>query len=89
MTVEVEPIDIQPVAQQLSARDRAILRAVVNGTAEFVWGAEPDLYIDGRFCCDQAAAHRLVKAGLIGPVVEVPITQRVPAQLTPAGVQAI
>jgi hypothetical protein len=45
-------------AVQLSGRDRAILRAVAAGNAELAWGAEPDLLLDGRFCCDQSAAHR-------------------------------
>lgn len=70
---------------QLTGRDRAILRAVARGRAELVWGAEPDLYLDGRFCCDQSAVHRLVRAGLIEPVVEGSVGQRLPAQVTTAG----
>ena len=49
----------------LSGRDRAILRAVAAGGAELVLGAEPDLFFDGRCCCDQTAAHHLVRAGFI------------------------
>jgi hypothetical protein len=45
--------------ETLTWRDRAILRAVAGGGAELVFGAEPDLIIDGRCCCDQSAAHRL------------------------------
>ena len=49
----------------LSGRDRAILRAVAAGGAELQLGTEPDLFFDGRSCCDQTAAHYLVHAGLI------------------------
>ncbi len=41
----------------LSGRDRAILRAVAAGGAQLRLGAEPDLFFDGRSCCDQSAAH--------------------------------
>ena len=70
---------------ELSGRDRAILRAVARGHAELVWGSEPDLYIDGRFCCDQSAAHRLVRVGLIAPAVEGAVGERLPAVVTTAG----
>jgi hypothetical protein len=70
---------------RLSGRDRAILRAVAAGTAELTWGAEPDLLLDGRFCCDQAAAHRLARAGLIAPAAGCVVGQRVAAVLTAAG----
>jgi hypothetical protein len=69
----------------LTARDRAILRAVANGNAELVWGSEPVLYIDGRFCCDQSAVHRLVGAGLIGADASAASGERLPAVLTTAG----
>jgi hypothetical protein len=73
------------VEVELSLRDRAILRAVARGPAELVWGSEPDLYIDGRFCCDQSAAHRLVRAGLIAPAAEGAVGERLPAVITTAG----
>ena len=69
----------------LSGRDRAILRAVAAGGAELQLGAEPDLFLDGRCCCDQMAAHRLAHAGLIAPLAIAPVGQRVPARLTAAG----
>jgi hypothetical protein len=69
----------------LTARDRAILRAIADGNAEFVWGSEPDLFIDGRFCCDQAAVHRLAKAGLIGPAGRAVVGKRIAAVITTAG----
>jgi hypothetical protein len=72
--------------EPLTRRDRAILRAVDVGHAELVFGSEPDLIIDGRCCCDQAAAHRLARAGLIAPLDTAAIVgERVPAGLTPAG----
>ena len=72
-------------APALTRRDRAILRAVADGRAELVHGAEPDLLLDGLCCCDQAAVHRLAHAGLIAPVGVADVGQRVPAHLTPAG----
>jgi hypothetical protein len=74
---------------RLSGRDRAILRAVETGSAELGWGAEPDLLLEGRYCCDQPAAHRLVRAGLIAPARVCAAGQRVPAVLTPAGLREL
>lgn len=70
---------------ELSVRDRAILRAVEQGRAELVWGSEPDLFLDGRYCCDQSAVHRLVRAGLIAPAQDAAVGERVPAVVTTAG----
>ena len=81
LTVEMLTTEV-PV---LTRRDRAILRAVADGRAELVYGAEPDLLLDGRCCCDQVAAHRLAHAGLIAPLVVADVGQRVPARLTQAG----
>jgi hypothetical protein len=69
----------------LSGRDRAILRAVDYGLAELVVGVNPDLYLDGRSCADQFAAHRLAGAGLIAPSSPAATGRRVPARLTAAG----
>ena len=69
----------------LTGRDRAILRAVAAGGAELLTGAEPDLLLDGRCCCDQVAAHRLAHRGLIAPTRTAGVGQRVPACLTLAG----
>ncbi|MCO1657174.1 hypothetical protein [Pseudonocardia humida] len=74
---------------RLSGRDRAILRAVAAGDAELSWGAEPDLLLGGRYCCDQPAAHRLARAGLIAPVRVCATGQRVPARVTPAGMREL
>ena len=73
----------------LSGRDRAILRAVAAGGAELALGVEPDLYLDGRCCCDQPAAHRLVRSGLIAAATLGLVGQRVAAALTAAGEQAL
>jgi hypothetical protein len=73
----------------LSGRDRAILRAVAAGGAELALGAEPDLFLDGRRCCDQSAAHHLVRAGLIAATTLALVGQRVAAALTAAGHQAL
>ena len=73
----------------LSGRDRAILRAVAAGEAQLQLGAEPDLFFDGRSCCDQTAAHYLVRASLITAATLGLVGQRVPAVLTPAGRDAL
>ena len=73
----------------LTGRDRAILRAVAAGTAELVCGSEPDLFLEGRCCCDQVAAHRLAHAGLIVAAVPARVGQRVAAVLTVAGRESI
>jgi hypothetical protein len=73
----------------LSGRDRAILRAVAAGRAELRLGTEPDLFLDGRSCCDQSAAHQLVRVGLISATAPELVGQRVTAALTPAGRQAL
>ncbi len=73
----------------LSGRDRAILRAVGAGGAEVALGTEPDLFLSGRCCADQSAAHHLVRAGLIAAATLGLVGQRVAAALTPAGQQAL
>jgi hypothetical protein len=75
--------------RSLSGRDRAILRAVGAGGAELVLGVEPDLFLDGRCCCDQSAVHRLVRSGLITAATLGLVGQRVVAVLTPAGTQVL
>jgi hypothetical protein len=73
----------------LSGRDRAILRAVAAGGAELQLGTEPDLFFDGRSCCDQSAVHQLVRAGLIAAATLGLVGQRVAATLTSAGREAL
>jgi hypothetical protein len=73
----------------LSCRDRAILRAVEKGGAELLAGAEPDLFLDGRCCADQTAAHRLAHAGLIATAGPSAPGSRATALLTAVGRSAL
>lgn len=68
-------------AMALSARDRAILAAVGAGRAEMSCGPVPELFIDGLHLCDQSAAHRLLRWGLISGTGHGR-SSRVPAELT-------
>jgi hypothetical protein len=80
-----EDTTMEDVTRQLSGRERAILRAVAAGSAELTGGREPDLLLDGRYCCDQGAVHRLVRAGLIAPARVCAVGDRAPARVTTAG----
>ncbi|PXY27003.1 hypothetical protein [Prauserella muralis] len=73
----------------LNHRERATLQAVAAGGAEITASCEPDLFLDGLACCDQATAHRLARRGLIAPAFEGKPGQRVPAVLTEAGRAAL
>jgi hypothetical protein len=73
----------------LTYRDRAILRAVAGGTAELLGGSQPDLLVGGLCCCDQMAARRLTRAGLITGARPTAVGQRVPATLTAAGLHEL
>jgi hypothetical protein len=73
------------VSTDFTHRHLALLRAVDAGRCELTCSCEPDLFIDGRTCCDQTAAHLLAREGLIRHATQGPIGQRVPAQLTDAG----
>jgi hypothetical protein len=53
------------VAVRVEGRDAALLRAVADGRCELEPGSWPVLYVDGRACCDAAAGHRLIEAGLL------------------------
>lgn len=70
---------------ELTHRHLAMLRAVGAGRCELSHSCEPDLFIDGRSCCDQLAARVLAKLGLVAPAAPGSVGQRVPAQLTQAG----
>ena len=70
----------------MTARDRAILRAVQVGRAELVCGCEPHLLIDRLHVCDQDT-HPL--AGLIAPAIPGRAGMRVLAVLTDAGQRAL
>lgn len=73
------------VVVELSDRSRALLRAVGAGRCEVTGGSEPDLFVDGLACCDQVAAHNLVRAGLLRAVRVVSLSERAPAELTEEG----
>jgi len=70
----------------VSARDRALLRAVAVGHAELVCGCEPHLLVDGLHVCDQDT-HAL--AGLIAPAIPGRVGMRVLAVLTDSGRRAL
>ena len=70
----------------MSARDRALLRAVWVGRAELVCGCVPHLLVDGLHVCDQDT-HTL--AGLIAPAIPGRVGMRVLAVLTDAGQRAL
>jgi hypothetical protein len=71
------------VAVRVGGRDAALLKAVAAGRCELSPGSWPVLYVDGRACCDAAAGHRLVEAGLLDdPGL---LGGRRAARLTPAG----
>lgn len=70
---------------ELTHRHYALLRAVGAGRCELTCSREPDLFIDGRTCCDQTAAHLLAHAGLIRHAEPGAVGKLVPAQLTDAG----
>lgn len=75
--------------EDLNYRERATLRAVAQGGAEISCSCEPDLFLDGLACCDQATAHRLARLGLVAPARVGKPGQRVPAVLTEAGHAAL
>ncbi|QFZ23520.1 hypothetical protein [Saccharothrix syringae] len=77
------------VAEQLSSRAMAVLRAVAAGRAQLTGGCEPALYIDGLPCCDQMVSHDLVHAGLLRASRVVGLYERTEAELTDAGRAAI
>ena len=70
----------------MTARDRALLRAVRVGRAELVCGCEPHLLVDGLHVCDQDTR---VLAGLIAPAIPGRAGMRVLAVLTDAGRRAL
>ena len=70
----------------MSARGRALLRAVRVGRGELVCGCVPHLLVDGLHVCDQDT-HAL--AGLIAPAIPGRAGMRVLAVLTDAGRRAL
>ena len=70
----------------MTARDRALLRAVRVDRAELVCGYVPHLLVDGLHVCDPDT-HAL--AGLIAPAIPGRVGMRVLAVLTDAGQRAL
>ena len=70
----------------MTARDRAILRAVAAGRGQLVCGCLPHLVIDGLNVCDQDTC---ALAGLIAPAIPGRPGMRVLAVLTDAGRRAL
>jgi len=70
----------------VTARDRALLRAIAVGRAELVCGCVAHLLVDGLHVCDQDT-HAL--AGLIAPVIPGRVGMRVLAVLTDSGRRAL
>ncbi|QJY48241.1 hypothetical protein [Pseudonocardia broussonetiae] len=64
----------------LTSRDRAVLRAVHAGRCRLAGTGAVVLVVDGVACCDQFAAARLVRDGLITAPAD-----GAPARLTAAG----
>lgn len=73
----------------LNRRELAMLRAVAQGRAEITSSCEPDLFVDGIACCDQAAAHHLAHGGYLRPAQDCPIGRRCPAVLSDLGHHAL
>ena len=72
----------------LTARNRALLRAVATGRCDLVGGVASEIRVDGRWYCDQARAHVLVAAGLL-TALRTSGKERGPAQLTMARRRAL
>lgn len=72
--------------EQLTGRDRALLRAVDAGRCDLVGGAAPEIRVDGRWYCDQLRAHDLLVAGFL---TAIKATGRGPAALTTTGRRAL
>lgn len=82
-------MDGQSYTVPSNRRALAMLRAVAAGRAEITLSCEPDLFIDGISCCDQAMSRLLAHDGLVLPARAGLIGQRVPALITRAGADPI
>lgn len=83
MDAVAEPPDAVLIG--VTSRALAMLRAVAAGRAEMSCSVEPDLFVDGLACCDQATAHALAHQHLIAPARPGIVGRRVPVRLTEAG----
>ncbi len=76
------------IATNLTARHRAMLRAVADGRGELLSGRHPTLSVDGRWC-DFAATNDLVEHDLVRPAWPAPFGAVAPAVLTTVGLAAL
>jgi len=80
--------DSRPESTEITALTRRavnMLKAVRDGRAQLALSCEPDLYVDGIPCCDQATARALGRLGLISPSRPGQVGELVPAVVTGAG----
>lgn len=75
--------------ESLSRRAISMLLAVRDGRAQLAISCEPDLFVDGIPCCDQATAHLLARSGLIQAARQGSVGERVAAIVTDRGFDAI
>ncbi len=76
------------IMNELTGRQRSLLRAVAAGRCELTCSQEPDMFVDGLFCCDQLSARQLVRARLVAGAASAP-GERAPAALTDDGWTAL
>ncbi len=85
-TMNQEP---RPEDGTLTRRAVNMLKAVRDGRAQLSLSCEPDLYVDGIPCCDQATARALGRLGLIAHSRPGRAGELVPAVVTEAGRNAL
>ncbi len=81
--------DTGPECGPLTRRAVNMLKAVGEGRAQLSLSCEPDLYVDGLPCCDQATARLLCRLGLISPERPGAAGDLVPAAVTEDGRRAL
>lgn len=81
--------DTRPESGPLTRRAVNMLKAVRDGRAQLSLGCEPDLYVDGIPCCDQATARTLGRLGLIAANGPGRPGDLVPAVVTDEGRNAL
>lgn len=72
------------IATNLTARHRAMLRAIADGRGRLLTGRHPTLSVDGRWC-DFTATNDLVRDDLVRPAWPAPTGTIAPAVLTQGG----
>lgn len=72
------------IATNLTARHRAMLRAIADGRGRLLSGRHPTLSVDGLWC-DFTATNELVGNDLVRPAWPGPVGAAAPAVLTRDG----